>query len=861
MSQPVSSMTIVTPVGRLVVPLIDPQAPKGAKNVSVLLEALQAFCAGGETAGGGASILTGETIPSPSIGITGAFYFQIVGTSVTLWGPFQGEEWPAEGILLNDGQVIIEQAEAASASAETAASTAENSAAAAQLSATAAGGFATAAQTSQSKAASSAEAAAISASTATTQATVATVQAENAAESANAATREAGITTTQAQNAAASATEASASAAIAQAAASFVVNKSPVNLATLTPLPANTYSASVLTASANGALVVDGVPTALGNRILVGGETAAENNGLYNVTATGSSSTPYVLTRCSDANTAALLGGACVQALAGTQYTGWGFLVAQAPDAITIGITEITFTARGLSSAANAASIAEESSARIAAIAPIAAKVQNTSLRPLSYLSWAKTDVNGNILKAELATGGSIDPLLPTVAQTPLPGLSTRTLSTLSFAITDRNSNISYAKKNTGQTIDPLGKPLPAGIKLPVATMYAIPFYGQSLSVGTLGQPALTIAQPGSNLMFSSGLNQTQPGAQTAFSPAVEENISVDGTAYGESGVAAMANSISALFPNRYVVFCATFGVGGQSIAQLSKISSGTSDYANFIAGIQAYATLARAQGDIPNVPMVVWIQGENDYTGTSQEAYASALLSLVASLNFDIQNITGQTNPVLVVCSPPSSWTANGMATSVIPQAMIDAYFQNPDQIRILGPKYQYPGYQGLHLNNYTYRQLGLEFAKMYYQEFILGIPWVPVMPISAKRSGSSILVNFSAPSGELVFDTTSVTDPNGARGFEVSDSGGSLTIETVELIGKTQALVICNRALATDGSASFRTAWTGIAGNAAGPTTGARCCLRDTATFSNPYENENTGATSYALYNWCVTANIGIN
>jgi hypothetical protein len=71
-----------------------------------------------------------------------------------------------------------------------------------------------------------------------------------------------------------------------------------VRLATAAALPANTYTngtsgvGATLTANANGALSVDGVAVAVGNRILVKNEAAGANNGVYVVTDTGSSGGP-----------------------------------------------------------------------------------------------------------------------------------------------------------------------------------------------------------------------------------------------------------------------------------------------------------------------------------------------------------------------------------------------------------------------------------------------------------------------------------------------------------------------------------------------------------------------------------------
>jgi len=85
--------------------------------------------------------------------------------------------------------------------------------------------------------------------------------------------------------------------------------KDSVRLATDAALPAYTPAGSVLTADANGALTVDGVATADGDRILVRSESGANEkyNGIYDVTDKGAVGSPYILTRSADASTAAEL--------------------------------------------------------------------------------------------------------------------------------------------------------------------------------------------------------------------------------------------------------------------------------------------------------------------------------------------------------------------------------------------------------------------------------------------------------------------------------------------------------------------------------------------------------------------------
>jgi len=79
--------------------------------------------------------------------------------------------------------------------------------------------------------------------------------------------------------------------------------KASVRVATAAALPAYTRTGNVITADANGALAaVDGVTLVVGNRLLLKDGAAGADNGIYEVTAVGDGSNPFVLTRTADAD-------------------------------------------------------------------------------------------------------------------------------------------------------------------------------------------------------------------------------------------------------------------------------------------------------------------------------------------------------------------------------------------------------------------------------------------------------------------------------------------------------------------------------------------------------------------------------
>lgn len=115
---------------------------------------------------------------------------------------------------------------------------------------------------------------------------------------------------------------------------------------TVSALPTYTVSGSntILTATSNGALTLDGVTLVANDRVLIKNETTTNrvNNGIYSVTQVGSAGTPYILTRTQDANTSSELDAATVYVREGSTELNRIYAVNVSP--ITLGTTQITFS-------------------------------------------------------------------------------------------------------------------------------------------------------------------------------------------------------------------------------------------------------------------------------------------------------------------------------------------------------------------------------------------------------------------------------------------------------------------------------------------------------------------------------------
>jgi len=85
---------------------------------------------------------------------------------------------------------------------------------------------------------------------------------------------------------------------------------------------AGSLASNVFTVTATGVLTVDGVTTALNDRVLLKDQTTGAQNGIYYVSTAGATGVSAVLTRVADADTAAELAGATVAVDQGTANAG-----------------------------------------------------------------------------------------------------------------------------------------------------------------------------------------------------------------------------------------------------------------------------------------------------------------------------------------------------------------------------------------------------------------------------------------------------------------------------------------------------------------------------------------------------------
>ena len=106
---------------------------------------------------------------------------------------------------------------------------------------------------------------------------------------------------------------------------------------------------ATITKASNGSIgTIDGATVVVGSRILLKSQTDSRQNGIYTVTAVGSASAPWVVTRATDADnslTGEMLYGDFCFVMGGAVNAGYGYINNSTANPIVLGTDNVTYTA------------------------------------------------------------------------------------------------------------------------------------------------------------------------------------------------------------------------------------------------------------------------------------------------------------------------------------------------------------------------------------------------------------------------------------------------------------------------------------------------------------------------------------
>lgn len=343
------------------------------------------------------------------------------------------------------------------------------------------------------------------------------------------------------------------------------------------------------------------------------------------------------------------------------------------------------------------------------------------------------------------------------------------------------------------------------------STIYGVVTYGQSLSLGAQGRPALsTTAPPYANLTFAAGTRTTLTGngfqgtnqsAMNTSKPLVEDELTGDSnTTRGESILSGMLNGAvelaaieNVLDPASLAFFGSNAGHGGWTIDQLSpgyiEPGSTVTWYQNFLDHITQQRAIAIAAGKSYVCVAIPWMQLEAN-AGTNKATYKAKAAALFAQMQNDAVSITGQaTKPHIIVYQTPYGVTASGAAGPHL--ALLELAQENVDIH--LCPVDGLPFHpDAVHMLNIGYLWYGRRLARYLKDIVVDGVEPVSISPVSAVVQGTHVRVKFRVPSAPLVLDTSALAATTD-MGFVVTSDSGTSTILDVQIEnGDTVLLVL---------------------------------------------------------------------
>lgn len=360
---------------------------------------------------------------------------------------------------------------------------------------------------------------------------------------------------------------------------------------------------------------------------------------------------------------------------------------------------------------------------------------------------------------------------------------------------------------------------------------------GQSLAAGGNGGPDIlttTAIYPDDNLMFTAGtgagLNGTGLNGTTtaALVPMVQTIWSA--RTY-ETLIPGFMNRLNRLLTEkmgrRVRLFCSNHAWGGKAYVD---IKSGTAPFANGVYEVTKAKALANARGWEYLYAGTILVHGEQDRViGTSAATYEGYIKELAADESAAYKPITGQTFDHPIFTCGTHSWTAYNFTTPTTTQGQLAAALSS-SRVKMMGPKYMLEYSDGIHLINTTYRELGERYAEMVFCEIFGPGSWKPFAPIEITQTSGAVLLKMQTPQGHsIAFDTTLVSNP-GNYGFELV--GGAIA-GTPTISGDIVTIP------KTGTPTEVRYAYTGTSGAGAGPTTGARGCVRDSYPAISDYDS----------------------
>lgn len=368
---------------------------------------------------------------------------------------------------------------------------------------------------------------------------------------------------------------------------------------------------------------------------------------------------------------------------------------------------------------------------------------------------------------------------------------------------------------------------------------------GQSNSWGQYSGGVPTIAgvpvYPDNALMLNTGVRATLTEA-TSLVPLVETNAGIASETSGSSWVNHTIRDMEALTGVRPTILMLNASQGGMRYYQLTR---GQTAYKQFQTALKSAVSLIKARGKKPVIAAVRWMQGESEtaFVPSNKSAVQAQLRQLQRFVADDASQITGTPqDPLLFVnqVSPVSKY-----ADGIWRQPVKEAQLLRDGKIIPVGPVFQYPMADGVHMNSWGRNYLGQCLAMATVTE-VFGSSYAPQLPGEyAWLDDVTLRINLDAAFGTLTLDTSGTVSMTGLEnyGFNFDDYSATPPVITAVTLNERSVDITLDKSPRRSWRLAYAMKPTG---DNAGPVTGARGCLRDSAGHQNLYD------ASVVTHNW---------
>ena len=322
-------------------------------------------------------------------------------------------------------------------------------------------------------------------------------------------------------------------------------------------------------------------------------------------------------------------------------------------------------------------------------------------------------------------------------------------------------------------------------------TVETILFYGQS-NAGAGGLESGTLTEPlheDTLLTFATrrqlyGTEEAKANALGGIGPAFDapNYPPLQATSMGVALAGKQSGTEDS--QHRYFVFTVWFGA-----QPLSAFVRDTGPWRNLMTAVRRSGSELLKLGCRNAIKALVFVQGEAGPGG--RDTYAAALDHLLDDLLPALRLEAGQPETPVAIIVQTNKGSQDRRSPTLVELAQWDVARTRADTV-LAGPAYHAPVVDNIHQSIVGRLVLGDLLALVYDFRITRGLDFAPLHPLSARRDGRVITIEFQRPpEGEALAWDTAWVAPSKNFGFAYDSPNELSTIERVELAGPSSVVI----------------------------------------------------------------------